>query len=61
MAVRAHLGLVARVQNGLVIARVLSLLVFAVVAIVAVVRDGATPEQLTPPLSWFRSAPAAPP
>ena len=43
----------ARVQNGLIIAQVLSLLVFAVVAISAVVTNVATPEQLTPSWSWL--------
>ena len=43
----------AHVQNGLIIAQVLSLLLFAVVAISAVVRNTATPEQLTPELSWL--------
>ena len=43
----------AHVQNALILAQVVSLLVFAVVAIVAVARNDASPDQLTPSVGWL--------
>jgi amino acid transporter len=43
----------ARVQNALIVVQVLSLLVFAAIAIGKVLADDATAESLTPSLSWL--------
>jgi len=43
----------AHVQNGLILLQVVSLLVFAVVAILAVTRNEGTADQITPSLSWL--------
>jgi len=43
----------AHVQNGLILAQVVSLLIFAVVAIVAVVNNDGTAGQLNPSWSWL--------
>ncbi len=43
----------ARVQNALIVIQVASLLVFAAIAIGKVIADDATPDALTPSLSWL--------